>query len=51
MQQPNSNQQLPLNFKSGIVFGPGRSTRLPEKGTPEYEQIIARMLDNLTQAR
>lgn len=29
--------------RSGIAFGPGRANRMPEPGTPEYEQLIARM--------
>jgi len=29
--------------RSGIAFGPGRASRMPEPGTPEYQQLIARM--------
>jgi len=29
--------------RSGIAFGPGRASRMPEPGTPEYEQLVARM--------
>jgi hypothetical protein len=29
--------------RSGIMFGPGRSTRTPEPGTPEYDQLVQRM--------
>jgi hypothetical protein len=29
--------------RSGIVFGPGRATRMPEPGTPEYEQLLQRV--------
>jgi hypothetical protein len=28
---------------SGIAFGPGRANRMPEPGTPEYQQLVARM--------
>ena len=28
---------------SGIVFGPGRANRMPDRGTPEYAQLIERM--------
>lgn len=31
------------NLRSGIVFGPGRSTRMPEKGTREYLELVERM--------
>lgn len=30
-------------LRSGIVFGPGRSNRFPEPGTPEYQQLISRL--------
>lgn len=30
-------------LRSGVVFGPGRTTRMPERGTPEYEQMINKM--------
>jgi hypothetical protein len=29
--------------RSGIVFGPGRASRLPEQGSPEYEQLLQRV--------
>lgn len=29
--------------RGGIAFGPGRSTRTPEPGTPEYNELVARM--------
>jgi hypothetical protein len=29
--------------RSGIAFGPGRSNRMPDQGTPEYQQLIARI--------
>lgn len=28
---------------SGIAFGPGRANRMPDRGTPEYAQLIERM--------
>ena len=30
-------------MRSGIDFGPGRANRLPEQGTPEYEQLLQRV--------
>jgi hypothetical protein len=41
MQQP----QVPINVpvRSGIIFGPGRATRMPDPGTPEYKQLVERM--------
>jgi len=30
-------------LRSGVVFGPGRTTRMPERGTPEYQQMIQRL--------
>lgn len=29
--------------RSGMVFGPGRASRLPEPGTPEYQALVERM--------
>jgi len=29
--------------RSGIAFGPGRANRMPDQGTPEYQQLVARM--------
>lgn len=46
MQQPLGNypSQIPADqLRSGIIFGPGRTTRLPEKGTPEYQQMVNRL--------
>jgi hypothetical protein len=51
MQEPVRNPLPQINLRSGIVFGPGRSTRLPEKGTPEYERVISQMLNNSNQTR
>jgi hypothetical protein len=31
------------NPRSGIAFGPGRSNRMPDAGTPEYQQLVERM--------
>jgi hypothetical protein len=30
-------------MRSGINFGPGRANRLPEQGSPEYEQLLQRV--------
>lgn len=30
-------------MRSGIDFGPGRANRMPEQGSPEYEQILQRV--------
>jgi hypothetical protein len=30
-------------LRSGIAFGPGRSTRMPEVGSPEYQQLLQRV--------
>ena len=45
-QQPAKETQL----RSGIIFGPGRSTRLPEKGTREYQELINRVRGTLQQS-
>ena len=29
--------------RSGINFGPGRANRIPEQGSPEYEQLLQRV--------
>ena len=29
--------------RSGIAFGPGRANRMPDAGTPEYQQLVERM--------
>lgn len=29
--------------RSGMVFGPGRATRMPDQGTPEYAALVDRM--------
>ena len=29
--------------RAGIAFGPGRANRMPDQGTPEYQQLVARM--------
>jgi hypothetical protein len=38
-QGPNAGAGL----RSGIAFGPGRSTRMPEVGSPEYQQLLQRV--------
>jgi hypothetical protein len=30
-------------MRSGINFGPGRANRMPEQGSPEYEQLLQRV--------
>ena len=30
-------------MRSGINFGPGRANRVPDQGTPEYEQLLQRV--------
>ena len=30
-------------MRSGINFGPGRANRVPEQGSPEYEQFLQRV--------
>lgn len=30
-------------MRSGINFGPGRANRVPEQGSPEYEQLLRRV--------
>ena len=30
-------------IRSGINFGPGRANRVPEQGSPEYEQLLQRV--------
>lgn len=30
-------------LRSGIAFGPGRTTRMPEVGSPEYQQLLQRV--------
>ncbi len=51
MQQPSSYQHsIPESqLRTGIVFGPGRATRLPEKGTPEYQELVYRIRKGLDQ--
>ncbi len=46
--QPNemrrrSQAQPTGNMRSGMVFGPGRSMRMPEAGSSEYQQILNRL--------
>lgn len=44
-QHPLSESQL----RTGLVFGPGRTTRLPEKGTREYQELVNRIRGIATQ--
>ena len=30
-------------MRSGLSFGPGRATRIPEQGSPDYEQLLQRV--------
>lgn len=30
-------------MRSGINFGPGRANRVPDQGSPEYEQLLQRV--------
>lgn len=50
MQQlPNYQHPIPESqLRTGIVFGPGRSTRLPEKGTREYQELVNRIRNTAT---
>lgn len=41
--------QQPVQLRSGIMFGPGRSTRLPDPGTREYQDLVERMRNVATQ--
>jgi len=51
MQQlPNYQHPIPESqLRTGIVFGPGRTTRLPEKGTREYQELVNRIRDSAAQ--
>ncbi len=45
---PSFAQQTPLEtsapeFAPGITLGPGRARRMPDQGSPEYEQLAARV--------
>jgi hypothetical protein len=47
-------QQESLNnppLRPGIIFGPGRSTRIPESGTLEYQKMVERMRNITTQQK
>ena len=41
---PEFAPQAPMGrgpeMRSGINFGPGRANRVPEQGSPEYEQLL-----------
>ena len=51
MQQPSRYQQsIPeQNLRSGIVFGPGRAARVPDKDTPEYQELVNLIRNNAAQ--
>lgn len=42
-QMPRERPSQPSPGRSGIVFGPGRASRLPDQGTPEYDQLLQRV--------
>jgi len=39
--QPSTGRDSEV--RSGINFGPGRANRIPEQGSPEYEQLLQRV--------
>jgi hypothetical protein len=47
VSQPSMGRGSGMNrmpeMRSGIDFGPGRANRVPEQGTPEYEQLLQRV--------
>jgi hypothetical protein len=47
------NFQAPVNTKipTGILFGPGRSQRMPDPGTVEYKQLVERLRNTLNQSK
>lgn len=48
-QSPNYRLLIPESqLRTGIIFGPGRTTRLPEKGTREYQELINRIRGTAT---
>jgi hypothetical protein len=48
-QSPNYRTPIPEpQLRTGIIFGPGRTTRLPEKGTREYQELINRIRGTAT---
>ena len=40
---PQPSMGSGLEMRSGINFGPGRANRIPEQGSPEYEQLLQRV--------
>ena len=40
---PQPSVKREPEMRSGINFGPGRANRIPEKGSPEYEQLLQRV--------
>jgi hypothetical protein len=43
MGTPQPSMGRGPEMRSGINFGPGRSSRIPDQGSPEYEQLIQRV--------
>ena len=43
MDQITPLERQAPQFAPGITFGPGRANRMPDQGSPEYEQLVARM--------
>ena len=43
MDQTTPLERQSPQFAPGITFGPGRANRMPDQGSPEYEQLAARM--------
>ena len=43
MDQITPLERQAPQFAPGITFGPGRANRMPDQGSPEYEQLAARM--------
>ena len=45
--QASSGRDVSVDFmaelRPGINFGPGRANRIPDQGSPEYEQMIQRV--------
>ena len=41
--EPQASQVGAMPARGGIEFGPGRASRFPEPGSPEYQMAIARM--------
>jgi hypothetical protein len=48
-EQQHVSNTPPL--RAGIIFGPGRTTRLPDPGTPEYQEMVNRMRNIASQQK